>query len=243
MFFCASIVLFIATAMNLMTHYKFISIIPYTKYVEAVCNLTCAILCIILTFKTDLIKLQYFVFFIQSTITTLIGFAGIGTMLLCFFLLLLFINGFFKTKVKQKLIFFSIWWTLVIIGVFIAFGIRPGLFVFALTMFYIAMLATIYEKLSQKLSYLLPQKEVSSKENELPEYGALLSLSDYGLTERQKKFLLAVMNENQTYDKIASDNCVSLSIVKMEMAQVCKIFGVKNKENLKILLLQYKIEP
>lgn len=51
------------------------------------------------------------------------------------------------------------------------------------------------------------------------------------------------MNDNLTYDKIANDNYVSLSIVKMEMAQVCKLFGVKNKEDLKILLLQYKIEP
>lgn len=243
MYFCASIVLFIATAMNLMTHYKFITIIPYPKYVEAVVNFSCAILCIILAFKPDLTRLQYCVFFIQSTITTLIGFAGIGTMLLCFLGLLLFINGYFRTKVKRKLILFSIWWALVILGVYIAFGIRPALFVFALTTFYIAMLATIYEKLSQKLSYLLPPKEISSKENELPAYGQILSLSDYGLTDRQKKILLSVMNDNQTYDKIANDNCVSLSIVKMEMAQVCKIFGVKNKESLKILLLQYKIEP
>ena len=105
------------------------------------------------------------------------------------------------------------------------------------------MLATIYDKLSQKLSYLLPQKEVSTKAQELPPYGSSLSLSNYGLTERQKKFLLLVMNENLTYEKIANDCIVSLSIVKMEMAQVCKIFGVKNKEALKILLLQYKIEP
>ena len=65
----------------------------------------------------------------------------------------------------------------------------------------------------------------------------------FGIFERQKKFLLLVMNENLTYEKIANDCIVSLSIVKMEMAQVCKIFGVKNKEALKILLLQYKIEP
>lgn len=243
MYLSGALVLFIATAMNLMTHYKFISIIPYTKYVEAVINFSCAILCLVLTVKPDLTKLQYFLFFIQSTITTLIGFAGIGTMLLCFLGLLLFVNGFFKTKVKLKLTIIGIWWALVILGVYLAFGIRPALFVFTLTIFYIAMLATIYDKLSQKLSYLLPQKEVSTKAQELPPYGSSLSLSNYGLTERQKKFLLLVMNENLTYEKIANDCIVSLSIVKMEMAQVCKIFGVKNKEALKILLLQYKIEP
>ena len=226
-----------------MTHYKFISIIPYTKYVEAVVNFSCAVICIILTFRPELTKLQYLLFFIQSTITTLIGFAGIGTMLLCFLGLLLFVNGFFKTKVKMKLIFFSIWWLLVILGVYKAFGPRPAAFVFALTMFYMAMLATIYDKLSQKLSYLLPQKVISTKKNELPEYGSILSLSEYGLSDRQKKFLLSVMNDNLTYDRIANDNYVSLSIVKMEMAQVCKLFGVKNKEDLKILLLQYQIEP
>jgi len=243
MYFCAAIVLFIATAMNLMTHYKFISIIPYTKYVEALVNFSSAILCIILTFKPELNRLQYSLFFIQSTITTLIGFAGIGTMLLCFLGLLLFVNGFFKTRVKIKLIFFTIWWLLVISGVYAAFGLRPALFVFALTLFYLAMLATVYEKLNKKLSYLLPQKVISTRNEELPAYGSKLSLSEYGLTERQKKILLATMNTNQTYDMIAKDNYVSLSIVKLEMSQVCKIFGVKNKEDLKILLLQYKIEP
>ncbi|MCR4733693.1 MAG: hypothetical protein K5829_01650 [Treponema sp.] len=243
MYFCASIVLFIATAMNLLTHYKFISIIPYTKYVEAVVNFSSAVLCIILTFKPELKRPQYILFFVQSTITTLIGFAGIGTMLLCFLGLLLFVNGFFKSKVKIKLIFFGIWWLLVILGVYIGFGPRPAAFVTALTLLYIAMLATIYEKLSQKLSYLLPQKVVSTKSDQLPSYGSKLSLSDYGLTERQKKFLLSAMNGNQTYEKIANENYVSLSIVKLEMSQICKIFGVKNKEELKILLLQYKIEP
>lgn len=243
MYLSGALVLFIATAMNLMTHYKFISVIPYTKYVEAVLNVTCAILCLVLFVKPELNRLQYSVFFIQSTITTLIGFAGIGTMLLTFLGLSLFVNGFFTTKLKLKLSVFGIWWTLVIIGVYFGFGIRPAFFVLALTLFYFAMLATVYEKLNKKLSYLLPEKEISSKSNELPPYGSVLSLSKFGLTERQIKFLLLVMNENLTYDKIASESYVSLSIVKMEMAQVCKIFGVKNKESLKILLLQYKIEP
>lgn len=243
MYLSGALVLFIATMMNLLTRYKFISVIPYTKYVEAVLNFSCAILCLVLTIKPELNRLQYSVFFIQSTITTLIGFAGIGTMLLTFLGLSLFVNGFFTSRLKIKLTCFGIWWGLVIIGVYLGFGFRPAIFVVALTLFYIAMFATVYEKLNKKLSYLLPEKEVSSKSNELPPYGSVISLSKFGLTDRQKKFLLLVMNDNLTYDKIANDNYVSLSIVKMEMAQVCKLFGVKNKEDLKILLLQYKIEP
>ena len=236
MYLSGALVLFIATIMNLLTRYKFISVIPYTKYVEAVLNFSCVILCLVLLIKPVLNRLQY-------SVTTLIGFAGIGTMLLTFLGLSLFVNGFFTSRVKIKLTCFGIWWGLVIIGVYLGFGFRPAIFVVALTLFYIEMFATVYEKLNTKLSYLLPKKEVSSKSNELPPYGSVISLSKFGLTDRQKKFLLLVMNDNLTYDKIANDNYVSLSIVKMEMAQVCKLLGVKNKEDLKILLLQYKIEP
>lgn len=241
MFFCGSIVLVIATIMNLRTTIAFRSIIPYTKYVEAFFNSLCAILCLVLVFNPKLKKLEYAVFALQATLTTLIGFAGIGTMLLMFLVLSLFTDGFFKTKFKLKVSVMAVWWALVLIGVYPAFKLRAFLFAIALTFFYITMMLVTYDKLRDKLSYLLPKNQITSNIEKLPPPGSELVLSDYGLTKRQIKFLMLCINEGMTYEEISQANYISVSVVKKEMSTCCKTFGVKNREALRVLLLQYKL--
>lgn len=241
MYIFSFFVLIIATVMNLTSRYKFISIIPYTAYVEAVLNSLCAILCIAICIKPDFYPLQYFVLIIESSCTTLIGFAGIGTMIFMFFVLTLFTNGSFTKNPRPKIIAIIIWWSLIIVGVFPAFGIKGGLFALFLTLLYIGMYLAIYDKLKSKLTYLLPKKEVVDSNINLPEYGKELNLTEYGLSNRQIKFLLDCINDGKTYEEIAKENNISVSVVKKEMAFCCKTFGVKNREALIILLLQYKI--
>ena len=49
------------------------------------------------------------------------------------------------------------------------------------------------------------------------------------------------METKDSYSKLAYNLCVSVSTVKKEMADVLKIFGVKNINDLYILFLQYEI--
>lgn len=242
MYFFGAIVLIIATIMNLNTRIEFRSIIPYTKYVEATINSICALLCIILIFKPNFRKLAYILFAVEATCTTLIGFAGIGTMLLMFLVLSLFTDGFFKTKLKIKVPIMLTWWALVIIGVYPPFKLRGALFALALTLFYIAIMFTTYDRLKDRLSYLLPNPEESNTKVKLPSRGSILSLSKYGLSKRQIKFLMLCIDKDLTYEEIAEQNFISVSVVKKEMAFCCKTFGVRNKENLRLLLLQYIIK-
>lgn len=70
----------------------------------------------------------------------------------------------------------------------------------------------------------------------------MLKLSDYKLTERQIAFVYGSIKQGATYEALGEKYFVSTSVVKKDMATVCKRFGVKNREALRILLLQYKIE-
>lgn len=76
----------------------------------------------------------------------------------------------------------------------------------------------------------------------LPLKGSILKLSDYELSERQIAFILGSIKQGETYESLANRYYVSTSVVKKDMAAACKYFGVANREALRILLLQYKLE-
>lgn len=226
--------------MNLKTTYQFECIIPHARYVCATVNIICALLCSYIVFNPENNIVQYVILAVEAIITTLIGFAGVGTMLMMFCCLLLFVNGFFKKHTKKKFIIIFICWICVDIAVYPVMGLRYVLFNIFLAFLYYAIYVVIYSKLEEKLSYLLPKNEVSQITN-LPPHGSELILKDFGLTERQIKFLSSCLKEGLSYDQIAQNNYISTSVVKKEMATCCKIFGVKNREALRILLLQYKL--
>ena len=115
-------------------------------------------------------------------------------------------------------------------------------FEIALTLFYFGLLVCLYKKLESKLSFLLPVAEVVAPEIPLPAKGSALCLSDFGISERQKFFIQGTVNGGKTYEELAIEYHVSTSVVKKDMAAACRLFGVANKEDLRILLLQYKIE-
>ena len=88
----------------------------------------------------------------------------------------------------------------------------------------------------------MPVEEIISPEIPLPVKGSVLRLSDYGISERQKFFIQGTVNGGKTYEELAAEYHVSTSVVKKDMAAACRLLGVTNKEDLRILLLQYKIE-
>lgn len=76
----------------------------------------------------------------------------------------------------------------------------------------------------------------------LPPKGSTLKLSNYELSERQIAFILGSIKQGETYEVLGNRYYVSTSVVKKDMAAACKYFGVANREALRILLLQYKLE-
>src|SRR5574344_566190 len=242
MYFFGFIVLVIATVMNLTTKYQFISVIPYTKYVEATINSICAILCLILSIRPETEPLQHMVFFVEAFITLEIGFVGIATLLFSAGIILLFVNGHFITRRKRKIVLLVIYWTIALVGVYPAFGLKAFFFAIALTFFYLALFSTVYQQLKSQLSYLLPSTEAVETDVVLPPKGSTLKLSDYHLTERQIAFVSGSIKNGLTYETLGERYHVSTSVVKKDMAAACKLFGVTNREALRILLLQYKVE-
>lgn len=241
MFSFGFVICVLAAIMNLKTSFQFECIIPNIRYVSATVNFVSAVLCIILVIKPEWNIVQYVLLALESVLTTIIGFIGIGAMLMMFMCLLLFVNGFFVTRPYLKLIVIILLWFCVDLLVYPGLGLRYMLLSMILALFYVAMYVVIYSKLEEKLSYLLPKNEVSAKNKDMPEHGAELNLNDYGLTKRQIRFLILAIKEGLSYEQIGDANFISVSVVKKEMAACCKAFGVKNREALRILLLQYKL--
>ena len=72
--------------------------------------------------------------------------------------------------------------------------------------------------------------------------GSTISLSEYGLNERQSNFVIENIHNKLSYKEISEKYFVSISTVKKIFAEVFKIFNVSNIEELRILLLQYQVK-
>lgn len=241
MFIFGTAICILAAIMNLKTTYEFECIIPHARYVCATVNIICSMLCLYLVIKPESNIIQYILFSVEAVITTLIGFAGVGAMLMMFFCILLFVNGFFKEHTKRRFSIILFSWLIVDIAVYPVLGLRYVLFNIFLAFLYVTMYLVIYSKLEEKLSYLLPENKVTSKIKDLPIHGSVIILEKYGLTKRQRNFLESCIKEGLSYEQISQKNNISISVVKKEMSACCKAFGVKNREALLILLLQYKL--
>ena len=64
---------------------------------------------------------------------------------------------------------------------------------------------------------------------------------DFGLTKRQINFLKDYMYTKLSYKEFAEKYVVSISTVKKDMTDIFSIFGVQNKNELTLLLSQYKL--
>lgn len=128
------------------------------------------------------------------------------------------------------------------IGLSYTYGIPTMVIMFGSTIFFFTFFIWIYIELKAKLSCLIPTEV---RENQLLgkiKPGSEVHLSDYGLTERQRTFILEYLNNDLSYKDLSEKFYVSISTVKREFSDIFQIFGVKNIENLHILLLQYQIK-
>lgn len=232
-----------ATALDIQAAVPYHSFIPHIHLIKAIVNSFCICFCIIIALYPEKKLLTYIVFFVEAGNVTLVGFIGVGTSLFCVGVILCFINGEFARNRTGKIILLSIYWVLIISTIYPALGLHFLIFEIMMTLFAFVLFAAIYQKLEAKLSYLLilPAESVKTKIT-LPPKGSVLKLRDYALSERQRAFIIGSIKNGETYEKLGEKYYVSTSVVKKDMAAACKYFGVANREALRILLLQYRVE-
>ena len=90
-------------------------IFPNPKISVFVINSVCALICICLTIFPHNVVLQCSILFIQAITTTLTNYEMLGTFLYAAFIILCFCNGFFKTKLKEKIAAIIFVWFIVLI--------------------------------------------------------------------------------------------------------------------------------
>lgn len=238
--FFGFIVLLVASILSIILDPCHITIIPFAKISIPIINSLCTLFCLyLLLFKPTFYIGQCIVLIVQSVTTTLTGYEILGTFLFFAAALILFCEGFFKTNLKEKIYILASFWFITTLGI-IPFGWSRFVLALAVFLFFGGFYVFIYSKLKDLLNPLLPQNMVNCS-IDLPPKGSRIILSNFGLNERQINILKNYMETKDSYSKLAYNICVSVSTVKREMADVLKIFGVRNINDLYILFLQYEI--
>lgn len=233
------IILMIATILSFVLPAETRSIIPYPTITIPFINSVCTILCFLTIFKMNWHLLQYAILLIESICTILTGYELLGIFLYSAFLIKLFVNGFFVKNLYPKIIILILIWLITILGL-IPFGFERVILSYASVCFFCTFYLHIYKKMEDDLIRYIPPVSIES-EIKLPSYGKKLYLSDYKLSDRQIKFLMEYIKNGKSYKAMAEIFIVSESIIKTEMSRIQRKFGVKNREDLRVLLLQYEI--
>lgn len=202
-------------------------------------NTASALACLLALVKTEWHGLQYAVLFIQAVSTILTGYETLGIFLYSSLIILLFCNRFFVKNRYLKAAVLGGIWLITILGL-IPFGWPRVILAYTTVFFFCTFYYFIYKKMERMLVQLLPPSKVRTSVS-LPEPGTQIDLKDFGLSERQIQFVGDYIKCGISYNDLSEKYMVSLSTVKSEMAKAMRQFGVKSKEDMRILLLQYKL--
>lgn len=218
------------------------SIVPYTQIITPVINLSTSLISLFVFLFPNSKKVVFSTIFIQACYNVMTGFETVGIMLYSFLMLLLFCWGYLRNNFKKKVFSLIVIWFLVLFTV-IPFGIERFIFAIGISILTFATYVCLYDILYDQLHFLVSQVSVTSNQCKLklPEKGGKLNLKELGLTERQIACVKYINTTNMTYKEIAEKLIISESAVKKDMQDLFKLFGVKNKETLKFLMIQYSI--
>lgn len=203
-------------------------------------HLLTAIVMLYLCFKDNLF-VKFILFQIESNVAVYTGFAAIGMFLFYSSIFILYIFYFSENKNFYHVL------GLFIIHLFFIF-IDPVADLYTKfinvtsTFFMLVMFIYFYEILYNKFSSFVPKAIVLNSNINDKNPGDVIKLSDYNLTERQINFVYDYIIDSLSYNQLSEKYCVSLSTVKKEFSDTYKILGVSKLSELKILLLQFKIE-
>lgn len=224
---------------------------PYTNFLVPATNITAGILTLLYLFFPKNLWLIFIAFFMQTLNLISTGFEVIGILLYINSLAFAFAAGlaqkhFIKKTVISFLILFLLIGTL-----FFEYGLKDGwiigfttwIYHLAMATFFIACYVSLYNLLSDKLSFLLGDYYIQTINSKitLPEKGQTLNLESLGLSSRQIACINYTINTSYSYKQIAEKLTTSESTIKKDMQDLFKLFGVKNREMFRLLLMQYNI--
>lgn len=242
---CGTIALAIATVLNIIigTHFVGSLLYPYTETITPLLNGFCTVLGFISIFRPNNKYIFPTILVIEAVYNVICGFEVLGIFLYSFCMLLLFSRGYFRTHTKIKLLCISILWLLVLTTLF-SFCWNDFVFAVGVSLFAAASYFALYSILYDQLNFLLSNVTMPSDKTgiALPQKGSVLNLKILNLTKRQTACIHYTMNTDKSYKKIADELFISESAIKKDMQDLFHLFGVKNREMLRLLLLQYKIE-
>ncbi|MCR5607276.1 MAG: hypothetical protein K6F69_10740 [Treponema sp.] len=213
--------------------------IPYPQILLPLANGLCTLSCIPLIIKPGIKPLEIGILLIQSFCVKWTGYEALGIVLYSVMIVMLFGYGFFRSHFYLKTAIISIIWLIWMPGA-IPFGLDNFLLAFVTFLFILAFSRVVLSHFKDLLAPLLPAQSEEAK-IKLPQIGGTLRLAESGLSERQTKLIFDFINYNSTYKELSDKYFISISTVKKDMAQVLKLFGVKNNDDLRHLLSQYTL--
>ena len=216
---------------------------PYTNVLVPATNLFTLIATIVYLFIPKQIWLLFFLYLLETVNLMLTGFPRIGITLYVNFFAFFCAGGFAKRYFKTKAAIAGTFLLLLILANYNSTTIYDLVFYIAFAAFEMGCYILLYFILQERLSFLFTEVEVPGIKPvvKLPPRGSSLNLQELGLTERQISCIKYTLNTNYNYKKIAEELITSESTVKKDMQDLYKIFGVKNRELLRLLLVQYTI--
>ena len=242
---CGTIALATGTLLNIVigSDYPGSILYPYTSTITPIINGICTILGLITILYPENKYMFPVILLIQAVYDIICGFDVLGIFLYSFCMLFFFSKGFFRTHTKIKLLLACILWIGVLTTLF-SFGWDSFVFALSVSAFAVASYGVIYSLLYDQLHFLLANVTINptTPQIELPQKGGTLNLKILNLTDRQRACIHYTLNSTKSYRKIAGELLISESAIKKDMQDLFHLFGVKNREMLRLLLLQYKIE-
>lgn len=221
------------------------SVIEYiapTDIVIPIVHFICAAITFVIIFKTSYYYMAI-VLVIESVLTILTNYVNLGIFFFYAAISLIVIKDIFEKKRKGLIIVLTIIHFLSLIGSCSISGIVKTLIDVFSSLFFFVFGFWVYSLLKAQFSCFMPKNVTENKVLANLKPGQKLYLSDYNLTERQQLFVLDNIHRNLSYKQISEKHYVSISTVKKEFSEIYKIFYVDKLEELRILLLQYQIEP
>lgn len=234
----AFLVLAAATGISIVLPYDGKTLIPFPETVIPAMNGVCALLCIPLLINPEFSALEIAILFVQSIMTVLSGYEILGIFLYSALAVLLLLAGFFRRNAGLKVLSMIVLWVCTLACLY-PYGIPRMVLAYTVSLFMLSFYAYIYERLKKVLVTLVPPQDMNAN---LPAHGSVIHLSDFGLTDRQIMLATEYMNTEMTYRQLAEKHNVSCSTEKHDMAEIFKIFNVTNKEDFRILMLQYIVK-
>ena len=235
------IILAVAAVISFIVEAESRTVIPKPEIVIPVVNTVCAVLAFVQFIFPKKHLLSYTVMLIQSISTILTGYETLGVFLFTALVILMFCNHDLKTHFYAKILPLLGVLMLSLPGV-LPFGLFRFILAFAESVFFLAFYFCIYRKLETLLVSIAPVFESTIQPKiDLPEKGGLISLADLGLNERQQNLIFDNLTEDSSYTDLSKKYYVSTSTVKKEMSDAFHLIGVKNLEELRILLMQYHV--